>query len=321
MARYVVRRLLQAIPLLIIITFVLFALMQEMGDPLSFYAGRGRMRPEDRARLTQQLGLDQPMAVRYLIWLKNMATGNWGISLATRQPVTQMIADRLPNTLILMVTAEVVIIILSLALGIYSALRQYSAFDNALTTFSLIGYSMPVFWLALVMIYVFGVYFKRWGLPYLPTGGVYDLSAGKTVAQVAWHLVLPVTTLSVISISGYTRYIRASMLEVINTDYIRTARAKGLRERVVISRHALKNAAIPFITLLGMDLPFLLGGAIVTESIFAWPGMGRLFWEHASKADYPVLMAILFLISASVVVFQILADVCYTWLDPRIRYG
>jgi peptide/nickel transport system permease protein len=320
MARYLLRRALQAIPLLLIITFLLFLLMQEMGDPLSFYAGRGRIRPEDRVRLTQQLGLDRPAAVRYLVWLKNMATGNWGYSLATRQPVAQMIAERLPNTLLLMLTAEVVIITLSLLLGVYSALRQYSFFDNALTTLSLVGYSMPVFWVALVLIYIFGVYFKRWGLPYLPTGGVYDLAVGRTPAQVAWHLILPVATLSVISISGYTRYIRASMLEVINEDYVRTARAKGLRERVIVFRHALKNAAIPFITLLGLDLPFLLGGAIVTESIFAWPGMGRLFWEHAGKADYPVLMAILVLISVAVVAFQLLADLCYTWLDPRIRY-
>jgi len=267
------------------------------------------------------LGLDKPVAVRYLVWLKNMAIGNWGNSLATRQPVAEMIAERLPNTLLLMLTAEVMIVILSLILGIYSALRQYSLFDHLLSTFSLAGYSMPVFWVALTLIYIFGVHFKRWGLPYLPTGGVYDLTVGKTLPQVLWHLVLPVTTLSVISISGYTRYIRASMLEVVNADYIRTARAKGLREGVILFRHALKNAAIPFITLLGLDLPFLLGGAIVTESIFAWPGMGRLFWEHAGKADYPVLMAILLLISVAVVVFQLLADICYTWLDPRIRYS
>ena len=180
---------------------------------------------------------------------------------------------------------------------------------------------MPVFWLALVLIYVFGVYFKRWGLPYLPVGGVYDLSVGKTPGQVVWHMVLPVLTLSLPYIAGYTRYIRASMLEVIGQDYVRTARAKGLHEHTILYRHALKNAAIPFVTVMGLDLPFLLGGAIVTESIFAWPGMGRLFWEHAGKSDYPVLMAILLLISVSVVVFQILTDMCYTWLDPRIRYS
>ncbi len=321
MTQYIARRLLQSVPLLLIITFLLFALMQEMGDPLSFYAGRGRIRPEDRVRLTRQLGLDRPLAVRYLIWLKNMAIGNWGNSLATRQPVAQMIAERLPNTLLLMLSAEVVIVIFSLLLGTYSALRQYSLLDHVLTTLSLIGYSMPVFWVALTLIYIFGVHFKRWGLPYLPTGGVYDLAVGKTVPQVLWHLILPVATLSIISISGYTRYIRASLLEVVHEDYIRTARAKGLRERAILFRHALKNAAIPFVTLLGLDLPFLLGGAIVTESIFAWPGMGRLFWEHAGKADYPVLMAILLLISVAVVAFQLLADICYTWLDPRIRYS
>ena len=321
MARYIVRRLLQAIPLLLIITFVLFALIQEMGDPLSFYAGRGRIRPEDRARLTEQLGLNRPMAVRYLIWLKNMTLGNWGNSLATRQPVVEMIAERLPNTLILMSASEAIVIVLSLVLGVYSAIRQYSLFDHTLTTLCLIGYSMPIFLIALVAIYVFAVYFKRWGLPYFPTGGVYELQAGKTFKQVLWHMVLPVGAMSVVSISGYTRYIRASMLEVINQDYIRTARSKGLRERTVLFRHAFRNAAIPFITLLGMDLPFLLGGAIVTESVFAWPGMGRLFWEHAGKMDYPVMMAIMFLISLSVVLFQLLADIAYTYFDPRIRYS
>jgi peptide/nickel transport system permease protein len=321
MGQYIARRLLQAIPLLLIITFVLFGLIQEMGDPLSFYAGRGRIRPEDRARLMKQLGLDKPMAVRYLLWLRNMAIGNWGNSLSTRQPVISMIAQRLPNTLLLMIVAEIVTAVLSLFLGIYSALRQYSLFDNILTSLSLVGYSMPVFWLALVLIYVFGVYFKRWGLPYLPTGGVYDLSTGKTAGQVAWHMVLPVLTLSVPYLAGYTRYIRASMLEVIGQDYVRTARAKGLYEHTILYRHALKNAAIPFVTVMGLDLPFLLGGAIVTESIFAWPGMGRLFWEHAGKSDYPVLMAILLLISVSVVVFQIATDMCYSWLDPRIRYS
>ncbi|HIQ05566.1 MAG TPA: ABC transporter permease, partial [Anaerolineae bacterium] len=161
---------------------------------------------------------------------------------------------------------------------------------------------------------------KDMGLPYFPTGGVYDLRAGKTVPQVLWHMVLPVATLSIISVAGYTRYVRASMLEVVNQDYIRTARSKGLPERAILIRHALKNASLPLVTLVGLDLPFLLGGAIVTESIFAWPGMGRLFWEHAVKADYPVVMGVLLIISTAVVIFQIVTDVSYTFLDPRIRY-
>jgi peptide/nickel transport system permease protein len=200
-------------------------------------------------------------------------------------------------------------------------LRQYSVIDNVITTISFIGYSMPVFWLALILMYLFSVNFKRWGLPYFPTIGMYDLAVGPTLGQVAWHLVLPVTTIAVISVAGYSRYVRSQMLEVINQDYIRTAYAKGLPERMVLVGHALKNASLPLVTIVGLDLPFLLSGAVVTESIFAWPGMGRLFWDAVQDTDIPVLMAILVIIAFLVVIFQIITDIAYTFLDPRIRYS
>ncbi len=334
MTRYVVRRILQAIPLLLIMSFIFFLMLQVMGDPLASMGGRRRLRPADRARLVHELGLDRPLPVQYAIWLKNTLTGNWGTSYVTRRPVTEMIRERLPNTLLLMLTAEVVILVFSLAFGVYSALKQYSALDHTLTALSFVGYSMPIFWLALMMIYLFAVNFKKWGLPSFPTGGVYTLGlvppgeqphrvlgiTFATLPDLVNHMVLPIATLSIISIAGYTRYVRASMLEVINQDYIRTARSKGLRDRAILIRHALKNASLPLVTLLGLDLPFLLGGAIVTESIFAWPGMGRLFWEHATKSDFPVLMGVLLMVSAAVVVFQILTDISYAYLDPRIRY-
>jgi peptide/nickel transport system permease protein len=179
---------------------------------------------------------------------------------------------------------------------------------------------MPIPLLAIGLMYIFAVNFKRWGLPFFPTVGVYDPAAGRTVPQLIWHMVLPVTAMSTISLAAYSRYIRASMLDVINQDYIRTARAKGLRERVILYRHALKNAAMPLVTIVGMDLPILLGGAMVTEGIFAWPGMGRLFLDHTTRSDFPVLMGILMIISVAVVVFQLITDITYTWLDPRIRY-
>jgi peptide/nickel transport system permease protein len=334
MTRYIIRRLLQAIPLLLLITFILFILLQSMGDPLAAYGGRRRMRPEDRARLRIELGLDKPIYVRYGVWLKNMATGNWGFSVDTQEPVTEMIGQRLPNTLLLMAITEVVILVFSLVLGIYSALRQYSLMDQTFTALSFIGYSMPIFWLALMLIYFFAVRFKAWGLPYLPTGGVYTLSLVElgekpskflgvtyaTIPDLLKHIILPVIAMSTISIAGYSRYVRSTMLAVINEDYIRTARAKGLAEWVILLRHALKNASLPLVTLIGLDLPFLLGGAIVTETIFSWPGMGRLFWNQVSKGDYPVVMAILLIISVAVVVFQLLTDIAYTALDPRIRY-
>jgi peptide/nickel transport system permease protein len=341
--RYIIRRVLQAIPLLFIISIILFTLMANMGDPLATLGGRQPPRGEDRLRLQRQLGLDQPLHIQYVYWLigndwrmvdttgdgvpntygtrQGVLRGDWGTSLVTRQPVMEMIWQRLPNTLLLMGTAQVVILLTALAVGIYSALRQYSLLDNVVTAGAFIGYSMPIFWLALILMYVFAVNFRRWGLPYFPTVGMYDPAVGRTVAQVAWHMVLPVISLSVVSIAAYSRYIRSSMLEVISQDYIRTARGKGLAERLVLWRHAFKNAALPLVTLVGMDLPLLLAGAVVTERIFAWPGMGRLFIDHVERTDVPVLMGILMLVSIAVVTFQLLTDIVYTFFDPRIRYS
>jgi peptide/nickel transport system permease protein len=343
MGRYIIRRVLQAIPLLLIISMIVFVLIMNMGDPLIAFAGRsGQVKGKDRERLIRQLGLDQPIYVQYVVWLigndwmqidvdgdgvpdkygdrKGVLRGDLGTSVVTRQPVTKMIGERLPNTLLLMVTAEIVIIGFALLLGITSALKQYSWYDNMFTGLSFVGYSMPVPLLALGLIYIFGVYMKRAGLPYFPTVGMFEPTAGKTPEQLIWHMVLPIATLSIISIAAYSRFIRSNMLEVGGQDYMRTARSKGLPERWVLFKHALKNAALPIVTLIGLDLGFLLAGALVTETIFSWPGMGRLFYDHALKSDLPVLMGILMLISLSVVFFQIVTDITYTFLDPRIRY-
>ncbi|MFW5941814.1 MAG: ABC transporter permease [Chloroflexota bacterium] len=343
MSRYIVRRLLQGIPLLFIISIILFLLMLNMGDPLATMGGRRATRPADRERLTRQLGLDQPVYMQYVYWLvgndwtmfdadgdgvaerpgtrKGILRGDFGDSLVNRgRPALEVIWDRVPNTLILMVAAEVVIIIFALAIGIFSALRQYSLADHVITTLTFIGYSMPIFFIALMSMYIFSVNFRRWGLPHLPTVGMFDPQVGKTPGQVALHLVLPVMSIAVISTAAYSRYIRSTMLEVMNEDYIRTARAKGLRKAYVIGVHALKNASLPIVTVIGLDLPLLLGGAVVTERIFAWPGMGRLFLDHVSRSDVPVVMGILMLISVAVIFFQILTDIVYAWLDPRIRY-
>jgi len=342
MTRYILRRLLQAIPLLFIISLVLFILMQNMGDPLATMGGRKVTRTEDRIRLARQLGLDKPILVQYVYWLvgndwaktdmdgdgvaetsgtrKGVLRGDWGISLVNRQPVTKVVGERLSNTLLLMVTAEAVIIIAALLIGIYSALNQYTAVDNVITAATFIFYSMPVFFFALLAMYIFAVNFKKWGLPYLPTVGMFEPAAGQTPAQVAWHMVLPVATLSFGFIAGYSRYIRSTMLEAMGQDYVRTAKAKGLPRREVVYIHALKNAALPIVTIIALDLPFLLGGAIVTERIFGWPGMGRLFLDHVSRSDTAVVMGILMMIAVAVIVFQIIADVTYAWLDPRIRY-
>jgi peptide/nickel transport system permease protein len=213
----------------------------------------------------------------------------------------------------------VVIILFSLLIGVYSATKQYSFFDNLVTGLSFIGFSMPIFLIALLSMYLFSINFKEWGLPYLPTVGMFDPQIGKTTGQVLLHLVLPVASLSIISIAGYSRYLRSSVLEVLQLDYIRTARAKGLRERLVIMKHAVRNALLPFVTLIGLDIPFLLAGAVVTESIFAWPGTGRLFVERTAQSDFPVLMGILMMTAVAVIIFQLLTDITYSFLDPRIR--
>jgi peptide/nickel transport system permease protein len=344
MLRYILRRLLQAIPLLFIISIVLFFLMRNMGDPIAAMAGRSVTRSAERQRLTRQLGLDKPIYMQYIYWLvgndwtktdtngdgvpdtpgirKGILRGDFGTSLVNRgQPVLTVIWDRLPNTLILMIAAEVVVIGGSLIVGVYSALKQYSALDNIITTISFIAYSMPIFFIALITMYIFGVYFKKWGLPYLPTVGMFDPNIGKTVGQVGLHIVLPILSMTLISLAAYSRYIRSTMLEVMNQDYIRTAKSKGLSKRAIIFVHALKNASLPIVTLVGLDLPLLLGGALVTERIFAWPGMGRLFLDDVNRLDVNVVMGILMIIAVAVVVFQIITDIAYAWLDPRIRYG
>ncbi|HEX7619852.1 MAG TPA: ABC transporter permease [Anaerolineales bacterium] len=342
MTRYIIKRLIQGIPLLLIISVVLFALMMSVGDPVATMGGRRVTRAADYERLKRQLGLDKPIYMQYIYWLVGntwtrtdvdgdgvaetagtrlgILRGDFGTSLVNRKPVMQVIGERIPNTLILMLTGEVIVILGALVVGVYSAIRQYSTLDHVVTALSFIGYSLPIFFIALMSMYIFAVLFKRWGLPYLPTVGMFDPQVGKTFVQVVYHMVLPVISMSVVSLASYSRYIRSTMLDVLNQDYIRTARSKGLPRRTVIFVHALKNASLPIATIVGLDLPFLLGGAVVTEKIFAWPGMGRLFLDQVYRADTPVVMGILMLVAVAVIVFQIITDVVYAWLDPRIRY-
>ena len=316
MTTYIIRRLIQGIFILMIITTVSFGLTRMSSDPMAQYS-LGRISAEDRARIRANLGLDRPLPVQYLKWLGLAVRGDFGYSITNHQPVSELIKQRLPQTLVLMVTSEIVIIIFSAFLGIYSAVKQYSLFDNVLTGLSFIGYSLPIFFIALMLMFVFAVQFKEWGLPYLPTGA--DIWAFNDPVELTRHLVLPVASLAIIQVAAYTRYLRSSMLEILSQDYIRTARAKGLVKRAVIMRHALKNAALPLVTLIGLDIPFLLGGAIVTETVYSWPGMGRLFWQQSGRGDYPTVMAILLLVATAVVIFQILTDIAYTLIDPRIR--
>lgn len=316
---YIVRRLFQALFTLLIITVLCFLLTRFSGDPMSQYATNPRMSEEDRAALRERLGLNDPLYVQYFKWLGLAITGDLGQSFFAKQPVLDLIKSRLPNTLVLAITAEIFTVSFALLLGIISAVKQYSFTDNLITTFSFIGFSVPIFFSALGLLLIFAVQFKEWGLPYLPTGAaVWDKS---DPVEYIRNLILPVSALVLVNTAGYSRFVRTSILEVLGLDYIRTARAKGLNSRTVLFKHALRNAALPLVTIVGLDIPFLLGGAIVTESIFSWPGMGRLFWEYAQRSDYPVVLGILLIISTSVVMFTIITDIVYTFVDPRIKLG
>lgn len=316
MGRYVARRLIQAIPLLLLISIASFALLKAApGGPLSAYEADPTVTAEDLERLRTAFGLDQPLPVQYVAWLGRFVLGDWGFSYAYHQQVLQLIGERLPNTIYLMLTVYVVTLALAIPIGIIVALRQYSWFDHLITGTTFAFLSTPTFWLGLLLIIFFGLQL-RW----FPLGGMASLDRPSDLIDRLHHLVLPVMTLSLVGIGQYTRYLRASMLETINQEYIRTAWAKGLSERSVVLRHALKNASIPLVTVAALDLPDLFVGALVTEQIFGWPGMGRLFWDAATRFDYPILMGVLAVSSTLIVLANLLADMIYGYLDPRIRY-
>ena len=321
MTRYIIRRILISIPVLLGISLITFFLLHASGDPMAVYASNPSISAEDLERLEKTYGFDKPVYVQYLYWLRNIVTGNWGQSFLTHQDVLAMIVERLPNTLILMVTTFVVTLLISVALGLYAATHRYSMGDYIVTTISFFGYSMPSFWFGLMLIIIFAVKFKELGLPYLPAAGMYPIRGEPSFLELVKHMILPVTVLSLNSVARYSRYLRSSMLEVLNQDYVRTAHAKGLAGRAVVWGHAFKNAMIPLVTLIMMDIPFLFGGALIIEQVFAWPGMGRMYWEHAVWVDYPVLMGILVLTSIMVVLCNLLADISYIIVDPRIRLG
>jgi peptide/nickel transport system permease protein len=287
------------------------------GGPIGAYENNPSVTAEDIARLEQALGLDQPIHIQYLSWLGHFVTGDWGYSHITHQAVLLMIGDRLPNTLYLMGIVYVVTLAIAVPIGIFTALKQYSRFDHLVTGATFAAFSMPTFWLGLLLVIVFGLQL-RW----LPLGGMTTPGAsGFDLVDRLRHLVLPVTTLALVGTAHYVRYLRASMLETINQDYVRTARSKGLRENAIVSDHELKNAAIPLVTVAALDLPELFVGALVTEQIFGWPGMGRLFWDAATRLDYPILMGIIVVSAVLIILANLVADVMYGYLDPRIRYS
>lgn len=323
MSRYLVRRALQAVPLLIAISAIIFVMLQMTpGGPLAAGDASGRsarVTAEDLQRLRNKYGLGDPMYVQYLNWGRDLLRGDWGTSFNTGLPVTTMILERLPTTLLVMSLSFLVTLLLAFPIGILSALRRYTFFDYLTTSVSFLGIAIPSFWFALMLMFVFS-----FTLGWLPSVGLSDpradYSGMAAVADRAKHLIMPVTVLALTSTASLTRYVRAAMLDVIGQDYVRTAQAKGLGERIVVLVHALKNAAIPIVTVLALELPDLFIGAVIVESVFAISGMGRLFIESANLRDYPVLMGVLVMTAVLVVTFNLIADVLYAALDPRIRY-
>ncbi len=323
MTQYIIRRIIQAIPLLLIISLTVFVLMNLIpGGPLAAYENNPNISAEDLMRLRSELGLDAPIHVRYWKWLTAVVTGDWGISEVTRRPALVEITEKLPNTLYLSVTAFLCALLIAIPVGILSAVRQYSALDHIATTLAFIGQSMPVFWFGLILIIIFNATIKDplTGGPLLPGGGMFTIGAPFSVEDRVRHLILPTTVLAFFSLGHHIRYMRAGMLDVLHQDYIRTAHAKGLTERAVLAKHAFKNSILPVVTIIGLEIPGLFAGAVITETIFSWPGMGRLFFNSIERGDYAVMMGILMMSASLIVAFGLITDIVYAFLDPRIRF-
>ena len=331
--------------MMLLLSIAFFALVNlAPGGPLSGYGHARRIPATQIARLKRQLGLDKPLPFQYVVWLvgndwmqvdlngdgipdahgtrRGVLRGDFGYSFRTRQPVLDEIWMRLPNTLYLMSATLLLALAVAIPIGVYSALKQYSKFDIMVTTMAFAGQALPDFWLGLILIIVFYVWLHNplTGGPLLPSGGMYTIGAPFSISDRLAHLAMPVVAGALGWLAWYSRFLRSSMLDVIHQDYLRTARAKGLPERLVIFRHALRNALIPLVTLLGLDLPYLVGGAVFIEMIFAWPGVGLLYYQAALQRDYPILMASLVLGAVAIILSNLLADIVYAFLDPRIHY-
>ena len=321
MLPYLARRVLEMVPLLFITSALIYLLLYLMpGDPLyTMLQGVPNLRAEDYRRLRALYGLDDPVYIQYWKWLWQMLQLNPGYSREYGLPVFDIILPALKNTLVLTLAAVAIGKSIALLLGIFSAIRQYSFWDYVLTVIAFIGYSLPAFWLALMMIIVFAV-----KLGWLPTSGLTspDVVPGTWGATADWlkHLILPVAVLTISEIIQVQRYMRSSLLEVLRQDYLTTARAKGLNERAVIGRHALKNAMIPVVTIIAITKPRVIGGSAVVETVFGYPGVGRLLYLSIMGNDLVVAMSVVMIIAFTVILFNLLADILYGWLDPRIRY-
>ena len=316
MRKYIIRRIIISLPMLLGISIITFTFINlAPGDPISAMIDPEEFQGlEDAQKMRESLGLDKPIPVRYVLWLKEVLQGNFGFSYMSRRPVLDIITSRMLATLELTTTGLIIATVLGTVFGVIAALRQYSAYDYTLSIASLFGISIPTFFFALIALYIFSL-----KLHWIPSFGMYNASEGFTILGNLHHLVMPAFILSIDSMSGNTRYARTAMLEVMNADYVTTARAKGLTEYVVIARHAFRNALLPMITITTLRLPGLIGGAILIEVMFSWPGMGLLSIKSITNRDYPILMGLTFFSASLVLYANLLADILYAYADPRIR--
>src|SRR5579862_3056608 len=316
MGTYIARRVLQMAPLLLGITVVLFAVIQAApGGPEGSLLASGRfVDPQVLAAYRHRLGVDQPVPIQYFHWLSALLRGDLGVSFSTTRPVLDLIVERLPATLLLMVSSFLLAALLALPLGVWSGLRQHSAVDFWAAGLSFLGIAMPAFWFGLILQLVFAL-----KLGWLPVSGTHTVGVSSFSDRAA-HLLLPALVLSLRNVAGWSRYLRGSLISVLGADYVRTARAKGLREGQVVLVHALRNALVPVVSVMALGLADLFSGAVITETVFSWPGIGRLFVQAVFSRDYPLLMGILLMGSFMVVAFNLVADVVYGILDPRVRY-
>lgn len=313
--RYIVWRIIYSIPLLIGVSLIGFGIMHlAPGGPLAVYTLNPTITVTDIERIRTALGLDQPIYLQYLSWAKAMLTGSWGFTFFGGRPVLEVIGERLPATMILMGTSLSFAIVIGTAIGMLGAARRNSIFDYLATTGAMLALSFPTFWFGLMAIYIFAIEL-RW----LPSGGMYELGEERNPWDLLRHLVLPVMVLTLVLVATWSRYSRSSFLEVIQQDYIRTARSKGLSTRQVLTRHAFPNAVIPLVALLGVQLPTLFSGALVAETIFSWPGMGRLFVDALGMKEYPILMGMIMFTAFFVIAGNLLADISIAMIDPRVR--
>jgi peptide/nickel transport system permease protein len=323
MLTYILRRLLYSIPVLIAVSFLTFTFVTAVADPLANLRMQRNVNQQTIQKVTREKHLDDNFVVRYAYWVKDASTNKFGTTVLGDRPIWPDLKRVMGNTLQLVIVAELLAVLLAIGVGVYSAIRQYSVFDYSATSFSFLGLATPVFWLALILQVLVTSAFEKWDIRFFYTA---SLSGDEPGSGLHWladrvqHLALPWITLMVVSIAGYSRYMRASMLEVVNSDYVRTARAKGLVERRVVMKHAFRNALIPLVTLVALNFGALLGGAVVTETIFALDGMGRYFINALTVGDPYPIMAWLMITAIMIVVFNLVADIVYGYLDPRIRY-